>query len=91
MWLKYTFTCDPEECDGLLEFTARDGFGFPNGQVTMKCPCGRMMNYISYEELEDSETFLCSRCNETLDKESEHCDHYLTVCNYCCGCGCSQI
>lgn len=50
MWSRYTFVCDPDECDSLLEFTARDGFGFPNGSVEMKCPCGRMMNYISYEE-----------------------------------------
>jgi len=50
MWSRYTFVCDPDECDALLEFTARDGFGFPNGEVAMKCPCGRMMNYISYEE-----------------------------------------
>lgn len=50
MWSKYTFTCDPEECDALLEFTARDGFGFPLGIVEMQCPCGRMMTYISYED-----------------------------------------
>jgi len=50
MWARYTFVCDPNECDALLEFTARDGFGFPNGEVAMKCACGRMMNYISYEE-----------------------------------------
>ncbi len=49
-WAKYTFICDPDECDALLEFTARDGFGFPSGSVNnMKCPCGRMMTYISYE------------------------------------------
>ena len=46
MWSKYTFTCDPDECDALVEFTARDGFGFPLGVVEMKCPCGRMLNYI---------------------------------------------
>jgi len=68
MWSKYTFTCDPEECDALVEFTARDGFGFPNGVVALKCGCGRELNYISYEEISESETFLCSRCNEVLDK-----------------------
>ncbi len=50
MWSKYTFVCDPDECDALLEFTARDGFGFPLGSVEMKCPCGRKMAYIGYEE-----------------------------------------
>ena len=54
MWSKYTFTCDPGECDALLEFTARDGFGFPNGSVEMKCPCGRMMSYIGYEPIHAS-------------------------------------
>jgi hypothetical protein len=50
MWSKYTFVCDPDECDALVEFTARDDFGFPLGVVEMRCPCGRMLNYISYEE-----------------------------------------
>jgi hypothetical protein len=50
MWSKYIFTCDPDECDALVEFTARDDFGFPLGVVEMRCPCGRMLNYISYEE-----------------------------------------
>ena len=51
MWTKYTFTCDPDECDALLEFTARDGYGFPNGVVRMYCPCGRTMQYIQVEDL----------------------------------------
>ena len=46
-FVKYTFVCDPSECDALLEFTARDGFGFPNGVVQITCPCGRQMQYIS--------------------------------------------
>jgi hypothetical protein len=50
MWSRYTFVCDPDECDSLVEFTARDGFGFPLGVVEMFCPCGRKLNYISYEE-----------------------------------------
>jgi hypothetical protein len=50
MWSKYTFVCDPDECDALIEFTARDGYDFPLGVVQMQCPCGRMLNYISYEE-----------------------------------------
>ena len=50
MWAKYTFVCDPDECDALVEFTARDGFGFPLGSVEMTCPCGRKMAYISYED-----------------------------------------
>jgi hypothetical protein len=50
-WVRYTFVCDPDECDALLEFTARDGYGFPNGVVSMTCPCGREMIYIKVEDL----------------------------------------
>jgi hypothetical protein len=50
MWSKYTFVCDPDECDALIQFTARDGYGFPNGSVEMRCPCGRKMAYISIED-----------------------------------------
>lgn len=46
-FVKYSFVCDPNECDALLEFTARDGFDFPNGVVQITCPCGRQMQYIS--------------------------------------------
>lgn len=47
--MKYTFVCDPDECDALLEFTARDGFDFPSGVVQITCPCGRKMQYVSVE------------------------------------------
>jgi hypothetical protein len=50
MWSRYTFVCDPDECDALVQFTVRDDFGFPLGVVQMMCPCGRFLNYISYEE-----------------------------------------
>lgn len=46
-WSKYTFVCDPDVCDSLVEFTARDDFNFPKGEVTMKCPCGREMIWIT--------------------------------------------
>lgn len=47
-WSKYTFVCNGD-CDGLLEFTFRDGFGFPNGVVKATCPCGSETTYISME------------------------------------------
>lgn len=53
-WETYTFVCDPHECDALIEFTAKDGFGFPNGQVSMKCACGKQMVYIGKERTEDN-------------------------------------
>jgi hypothetical protein len=46
----YTFICDPDECDAMIILHARDGFGYPNGEVKMTCPCGRKMQYISMIE-----------------------------------------
>jgi hypothetical protein len=48
----YTFICDPDECDAMIIFHARDGYGYPNGEVKMICPCGRKMQYISMMERE---------------------------------------
>lgn len=45
--MKYTFVCDPNNCDTLIEVTCPSGFDFPNGEVKMFCPCGRQMSYIS--------------------------------------------
>jgi hypothetical protein len=55
----YTFVCDPDECDALVEFLPSDGFGFPNGEVKMTCACGRQMNWIS------------ARIQPTNEKEKE--------------------
>ena len=46
-WMKYTFVCDPNECDTLIEVTCPSGYDFPSGVVEMNCPCGRKMSYIS--------------------------------------------
>lgn len=45
--MKYTFVCDPNSCDTLIEVTCASGFDFPNGVVELTCPCGRKMSYIS--------------------------------------------
>ena len=47
---KYTFACDPDECDCLIEVTSSDGFGFPSGTMEMTCPCGRKTNLLSVED-----------------------------------------
>lgn len=51
----YTFVCDPNECDSLVEFTTTDGYGFPNGEIKMQCPCNRMMQYIGIRTGVDDE------------------------------------
>jgi hypothetical protein len=44
---KYTFVCDPDECDSLIELTSSDGFGFPSGVTELTCPCGRKTTLLS--------------------------------------------
>lgn len=46
---KYTFVCDPDECDCLIELTSSDGFGFPSGVMELTCPCGRKTTLVSVE------------------------------------------
>jgi len=46
---KYTFVCDPNECDSLIELTSSDGFGFPSGVTELTCPCGRKTTLLSVE------------------------------------------
>lgn len=53
---KYWFVCDQDECDSAVEFHARDGFGFPNGEVKMTCPCGKAMQYVSTQPTEGENT-----------------------------------
>jgi len=47
---KYTFVCDPDECDCLIELTSSDGFGFPSGVTELTCPCGRKTTLVSVED-----------------------------------------
>lgn len=83
-FVKYTFVCDPDECDALLEFTARDGFGFPSGYVHMQCPCGRNMQYIeqtTQEEeapMETTNKFLQDQVNMLQNnlKNHQNCDYW---------------
>lgn len=44
---QYTFVCDPDECDTMIEITTSNKFGFPSGVIQNTCPCGRQMSYIS--------------------------------------------
>jgi hypothetical protein len=46
---KYTFVCDPNECDSLIELTSSDGFGFPSCVTELTCPCGRKTTLVSVE------------------------------------------
>lgn len=48
-WTKYTFICDPDECDTMIEITC-DRFGFPSGVMETTCPCGRKLDILSVQD-----------------------------------------
>jgi hypothetical protein len=48
-WTKYTFICDPDECDTLIEVTC-DRFGYPSGVAQITCPCGRKLDVLSVQD-----------------------------------------
>ena len=54
---KYTFVCTGD-CDALIEYTFKDGLGWPNGVVEITCPCGTLCTYLSVEDatLQPTET-----------------------------------
>jgi hypothetical protein len=62
---KYTFVCDPNECDSLIELTSSDGFGFPSGVTELTCPCGRKTTLLSVEHATLSTT------NQTKEEKME--------------------
>lgn len=44
--MKYTFICDPDECNTLIDVTC-DEFDFPSGVTQITCPCGRKPTLLS--------------------------------------------
>ena len=70
---KYTFVCDPNECDSLIELTSSDGFGFPSGVTELTCPCGRKTTLLSVEHATIQPT-------ETKEEKMETTtdNHYMT-------------
>lgn len=44
-WTKYSYVCEPDECDTMLEITYKDSNFWPSG--SMVCPCGRTMQFLS--------------------------------------------
>jgi outer membrane lipopolysaccharide assembly protein LptE/RlpB len=69
---KYTFVCDPDECDSLIELTSSDGFGFPSGVTQLTCPCGRKTTLLSVEHATLTPTTTKEETMETTD------NHYMT-------------
>ena len=46
---KYTWVCTGD-CDALIEYTFKDGFGWPNGVMNLTCPCGSNCTLVSAED-----------------------------------------
>lgn len=46
---KYTWVCTGD-CDALIEYTYKDGFGWPNGVMELTCPCGSNCTLVSVED-----------------------------------------
>ena len=70
---KYTFACDPENCDCLIELTSSDGFGFPSGVMELTCPCGRKTTLLSVEHATIAPT-----TTEEVKMETTTDNHYMT-------------
>ena len=71
---KYTFVCDPNECDSLIELTSSDGFGFPSGVTELTCPCGRKTTLLSVEHATIQPTNQTKE--ETMEITTDN--HYMT-------------
>ena len=46
---KYTWVCTGD-CDALIEYTIKDGFGWPNGVMQLTCPCNSRCTLVSVED-----------------------------------------
>ena len=46
---KYTWVCTGD-CDALIEYTMKDGFGWPNGVTQLTCPCNSTCTLLSVED-----------------------------------------
>ena len=46
---KYTWVCT-SECDALIEYTFKDGYGWPNGVMDLTCRCGTNCTLLSVED-----------------------------------------
>ena len=46
---KYTWVCTGD-CDALIEYTMKDGFGWPNGVMQLTCPCNSTCTLLSVDD-----------------------------------------
>ncbi len=46
---KYTWVCTGD-CDALIEYTIKDGYGWPGGVMQLTCPCNSRCTLLSVED-----------------------------------------
>jgi len=46
---KYTWVC-PSDCDALIEYTFKDGYGWPSGVMDLTCRCGSNCILLSVQD-----------------------------------------
>jgi hypothetical protein len=49
LYQKYTWIC-PSDCDALIEYTFKDGYGWPAGVMELTCRCGTDCILLSVED-----------------------------------------
>ncbi len=78
---KYTFACDPDECDVLIELTSSDGFGFPSGVMEITCPCGRKPTLLSVEHatIQPTNQTKEEKMDTTIGSDAFHSNRF-TIC-----------
>jgi len=63
---KYTWVCTGD-CDALIEYTYKDGFGWPNGVMQLTCPCNSTCTLLSVEDA----TIPYTETNQTKEEKME--------------------
>ena len=63
---KYTWVCTGD-CDALIEYTFKDGFGWPNGVMQLTCPCNSTCTLLSVEDA----TIPYTETNQTKEEKME--------------------
>ena len=63
---KYTWVCTGD-CDALIEYTFKDGYGWPAGEMNLTCRCGTQCTLLSVEDATIQPTETKGNQMETTD------------------------
>ena len=66
---KYTWVCTGD-CDALIEYTCKDGYGWPNGVIDLTCPCNSKCTLLSVEDATIPYTDTPLTKEETMETET---------------------